>query len=102
MKLRKRQRNLWWLYKVAEVLAAKAVETNCSILVSFTNSVAEVLAAKAVETCLIALTTTRLSVAEVLAAKAVETINKNTEQAKERIVAEVLAAKAVETECFVQ
>ena len=60
---------------VAEVLAAKAVETRIHRRRDFRKSVAEVLAAKAVETFfrLRACPVTR-SVAEVLAAKAVETM----------------------------
>ena len=61
--------------EVAEVLAAKAVETVVFYSVSsLCANVAEVLAAKAVETlATIDFYTRRASVAEVLAAKAVET-----------------------------
>ena len=61
---------------VAEVLAAKAVETRIHRRRDFRKSVAEVLAAKAVETFKSRETTDAAAfVAEVLAAKAVETLN---------------------------
>ena len=59
--------------------------------------VAEVLAAKAVETRLQFLTPLHYLVAEVLAAKAVETFFNAAEIKPAPSVAEVLAAKAVET-----
>ena len=84
---------------VAEVLAAKAVETFTSNCQRAYNTVAEVLAAKAVETIL--LTSCKQSVnagvAEVLAAKAVETWLLPKQLLRVLLVAEVLAAKAVET-----
>ena len=59
---------------VAEVLAAKAVETHLPPRIPFFAAVAEVLAAKAVETDTLPLIPDTLDVAEVLAAKAVETL----------------------------
>ena len=58
---------------VAEVLAAKAVETRIHRRRDFRKSVAEVLAAKAVETTICSQSRVDSTVAEVLAAKAVET-----------------------------
>ena len=60
-------------------------------------SVAEVLAAKAVETVKVIFNIFISSVAEVLAAKAVETYMPSPDSAHGDMVAEVLAAKAVET-----